>query len=325
MRKNHVGSSLIFRMRAVSRSLFVLVVVIAAASAATAYTVVFRDGHKVEVPPVFTLTANTITYEAAPGINRTMQLVLIDIPATERVNGEVPGSFVKHAEQKQPALSPGSPRHAQHTLTNLDLEASRQRRLDSQQSYEKRRIELGLPSIEETRRRQAQDEEATLDLARRRAADAANGEAYWRGRARSLRSEIVSVDGEINYWRGRVNPNVPFVTQGFITGSGAFGSFAGRRNLIQPGAGRMGTQGGSPALSNLGAVPLRPQRPSRVAAAPFGYPFVPYLYRDDYYNGSDVGIRLKDLLARRAGLDAQWRQLEQEARLARVPQIWLAP
>jgi hypothetical protein len=252
-----------------------------------------------------------------------MQLVLIDIPATERANGEAPGSFHRHAEQT--ALSPGSPRHALRTLTNLDLEASRQRRLDSEQSYEKRRIELGLPSIEETRRRQAQDEEATIDLARRRAADAANDEAYWRSRARSLRSEIVSVDGEINYWRGRVNPNIPFVTQGFITGSGAFGSFAGRRNLIQPGAGRIGTQGGSPALSNLGAVPLRPQRPSRVAAAPFGYPYAPYLYRDSYYGGSDMSIRLNDLLARRAGLEAEWRELEQDARFARVPQVWLAP
>ncbi|MDX6383943.1 MAG: hypothetical protein QOK48_1516, partial [Blastocatellia bacterium] len=80
-----------------------------------------------------------------------------------------------------------------------------------------------------------------------------------------------------------------------------------------------------PALSNLGAAPLRPQRPSRVAAAQFGYPYAPYLYRDGYYSGTDMSIRLNDLLARRAGLEAQWRQFEQEARLARVPQVWLAP
>ena len=47
-------------------------------------TLVFRDGHRVEVPPVFTLTTTTLTYEAAPGINRTVQLILVDVAATER-------------------------------------------------------------------------------------------------------------------------------------------------------------------------------------------------------------------------------------------------
>lgn len=87
----------------------------------------------------------------------------------------------------------------------------------------------------------------------------------------------------------------------------------------------MGSQGGSPPLSNLGAVPLRAPRPSRASIAPFGFAYSPYVYRDNYYSGSDLSIRLNDLLSRRAGLEAQWRQLEQEARFARVPQVWLAP
>jgi hypothetical protein len=76
--------------------------------------------------------------------------------------------------------------------------------------------------------------------------------------------------------------------------------------------------------------------------APFGYPRVarpipglgyPYPYRyptvlDNYDKSSeraDLTGRLDDLLVRRAGLSAQWRLLEDEARDARVPQIWLEP
>lgn len=327
MRKKHIGSSLARWARIVTRSVFALVLLIALANAASAYTVVFRDGHKVETPPVFTLTATTMTYEAAPGINRTMQLVLIDIAATERANNEAPGAFFKHAERNQTDSSPAVPRRAQRTLTNLDLEANRQRRLASEQTYEKRRIELGLPSIEETRRRQAKDEEATMDIVRRRAAAIANDEAYWRSRAGALRNEIVTVDAEIDFLRARFGPvrPFPFVTQSFVTGAFSFGAFGGRANMTQPGAGRMGAQGASGAgLTNLGAVALRPRRPSG-----FGFPrsgigsaILPYAYYDNSY---DLGLRLNDLLQRRAGLAALWRELEQDARIAKAPQVWLAP
>lgn len=78
------------------------------------------------------------------------------------------------------------------------------RRIESEKIYEKRRIELGLPSIEETRRRQALEEESTLALARQRAAEQARDEAYWRGRASALRGEIEAVDAQINYLQGRL-------------------------------------------------------------------------------------------------------------------------
>jgi hypothetical protein len=330
MRENHVSSSQVSWPCVVARSSFVLALLIALANAALAYTVVFRDGHRVETPPVFTLTATTMTYEAAPGINRTIQLVLIDVAATERVNSEAPGGFFKHAERNQLQSSPAVPRRAQRTLTNFDLEASRQRRLASEQTYEKRRIELGLPSIEETRRRQAKDEEATMDLVRRRAAATANDEAYWRSRAGALRNEIVTVDAEINFLRARFGPvrQVPFVTQSFVTGAfpfGGFGAFGGRANMTQPGAGRMGAQGASGAgLTNLGAVALRARRPSGFGfpRAGIGSAILPYAYYDNSY---DLSLRLNDLLQRRAGLEALWRELEQDARIAKAPQVWLAP
>ena len=307
---------------------FLLVLIMALANAATAYTVVFRDGQRVEVPPVFTLSTTTLTYEAGPGINRTVQLVLIDVAATERANNELPGGFLKHAAGKPVASTPTLTRHAQHTLTNRDLEPIRQRRIESEQNYEKRRIELGLPSIEETRRRQALEEESTRELVRRRAAAAANDEAYWRNRASALRNEILTVDAEINYLRGRVGRQVPLITQSFVTGVTSFGQpLLGR--FAQPGAGRPGTQPtvGSRGLTNPGSVALRSPRPSLGSGFPrpgFGssLPILRFGYSENSY---DLSIRLNSLLTQRAGLDALWRELENEARTAQVPQVWLAP
>jgi hypothetical protein len=329
MQTNHVQRSLLSRPRLPTRFVFVFAVVFALANASMAYTLVFRDGHRVEVPPVFTLTTTTLTYEAAPGINRTVQLILVDVAATERANNDLPGSFSKHADRNALAPTPPSTPRAQRTLTNGDLEPFRQRRIESEQDYEKHRIELGLPSIAETRKLQAQEEEATLDLARRRAAEAANDEAYWRSRAASLRNEIVTLDAEINYLRASLGPVRPLITQGFITGGFPAPPFAGGFHGSQPGVGRLGAQAstGSQSLTNLGVLPLRRQRiprgfdsPQRGFGSAFG--FVPYGYADNSY---DLGIRLNDLLTRRAGLEALWRELENEARIAKAPQVWLAP
>jgi len=315
-----------------TRFLILFGLLIALANAATAYTVVFRDGHRVETPSVFTLTTTTLTFEAAPGINRTLQLILIDVAATERANNEAPGGFFKHAEASVASSPVALTRHAQHTLTNRDLEPIRQQRIESEQNYEQRRIELGLPSIEETRRRQALEEESTLDLARRRAAAAADDEAYWRGRASALRNEIVAVDAEINFVRARLGPvrQGPWVNQGFVTVGSPFGAFGRRSTMVQPGAGRMGTMaapGAGSRLTNLGSVALRPSRPSVGFGFPragFGssIPIFPFGYTDNSY---DLGLRLNDLLQRRAGLDALWRALENEARIAKAPQVWLTP
>lgn len=323
----------VFQSSRLTKFVFLVVLLVAMANAATAYTVVFRDGHKVQTPSVFTLTTSTLTYEAAPGINRTVQLILIDVAATERANNEAPGSFFKHAEGSVASSPAVSTRHAQHTLTNRDLEPIRQRRIESEQNYEKRRLELGLPSIEETRRRQALEEEATRDLVRRRAAATADDEAYWRGRARALRNEIVTLDAEINFVRAQFGPvrQGPWINPGFVTGPSSFGGFGRNSTMGQPGAGRMGTMTAPPprsaGLTNLGAAPLRPSRPS----GGFGFPrtgfgssisIFPFGYTDNSY---DLGLRLNDLLQRRAGLDALWRELENEARIAKAPQVWLMP
>ena len=319
-----------------ARLVLVSILLVVLANATAAYTLVFRDGHRIEVPSVFTVSPTTFTCEVAPGINKTVQLILIDVTATERANNEAPGSFFKHAEPAVAAASPPTTRRAKRTLTNRDLEPIRLRRIESEKEYEKHRIELGLPSIEETRRRQALEEESTLALARERAAAEASDEAYWRSRAGALRNETLAVDAEINYLRARLGPihQFPFAAQSFVTGGVLVGQpFAGR--FSTPGAGRMGTMGATPVgsqrLTNTGSVALRPSRPPagfgfpRPIGSAFGFPVLPFVYGENSYERGDLGVRLNGLLVRRAGLEALWLELESQARIAKVPQVWLAP
>lgn len=76
----------------VSRLGLILVFVFMMAVTANAYTVVMRSGRRIEIPSGFVMTASTLTYEVSPGIQITLQVAAIDIPATEKVNNEQPGS-----------------------------------------------------------------------------------------------------------------------------------------------------------------------------------------------------------------------------------------
>src|SRR5437667_7587531 len=144
------------RLRSALRNLTATVLLLlACAVTASAYTLVFRSGRRLEIPSEFTLTRTTLTYEVSPGFSKAMQLILIDVAATERANNEAPGGFFKHKEES--VVDNQSTPPASRTVTNRDLAAIRQRRIESEQAYETRRKELGLPTVEETRSRQAAD------------------------------------------------------------------------------------------------------------------------------------------------------------------------
>jgi hypothetical protein len=314
------------------RFVFVTSLLAGLVGVASAYTVIFRDGQRIEVTPVFALTNTTLTYEVAPGINKTLQLSLIDVAATERANNEAPGAFFKHGPQAQVASSLPPTKRAGRTLTNIDLEPIRQRRIESEKNYETRRIELGLPSIEETRRRQALEEESTLALARQRAAEQAGNETYWRSRASALRNEIATVDAQINYLRSRLGGSrSPLITYGSV--AAVWGSRSFDRVRTRDLGAVMAPRAGAPnqALINTGVAPLRlrnPMRPSTGFGAPlvspYAFPIQPFVYGDSYERAG-LTDNLNNLLARRAGLDALWREMESEARMAKAPQVWLAP
>jgi hypothetical protein len=298
------------------------------AATASAYTLVFRGGQRIEIPDDFTLTRTTLTFEISPGFNRTILLTLIDVAATERANRESPGTFLKRREATSPApavVNEPAPR-AVRTLTNTDLAGARQRRIESEQAYEARRKQLGLPTVAETRQRQ--DEESAAFRAQLRESSAArlSEERYWRDRARALRTEIAMVDTQINYVRGRINEVAQSqTTQGWITDV----------YPIWP----RGRRGGYPNRPNGGYWPARPPYGGglpNIFGYPgyglpgygypgYGYPPGPFDNFDRSGERSDLTYRLDDLVVKRAALLVQWRTLEDEARDARVPQVWLEP
>ena len=294
--------------RALLNVAMAVAVVLMLAITASAYTLVFRDGRRIEIPAEFTLTKMTLTYEVSPGFYRTTQLIFVDVAATERANGEAPGAFFKHRERvenSEPAALPP----ARLTVTNLDLVPFAERRIAGEKAYERRRIELDLPSIEESRRRQAQEEAATLSFARERAAKQASEESYWRKLAAGLRGEFATVDAQINYLGSRLADSRDFSLATFDSvvtfAPRPFGGF--RNRPLRPfGQTRPSFQSGFPLLS------------------PFVFPSQSFYARDEYER-EELNSRLDSLLVRRAGLEAQWRELENQARLARVPQVWLLP
>ena len=57
-----------------------------------------HGGRRVEIPSRFVVTPATLTYEVAEGIQITIPMAAIDIPATEKANHELPGSLLGRAK-----------------------------------------------------------------------------------------------------------------------------------------------------------------------------------------------------------------------------------
>jgi hypothetical protein len=333
------------------------------ASAASAYTLVMRSGRRIEIPPTFIVTSRTLTYEAAPGINVTLMITGVDIAATERANNEPAGSLLRRAQATpntnapaaQSAAAPTT--QARRTLTNRDLEARQRARLQSEADYERRRVELGLPSLEEVRRRNSEEAARAREQLQQSERDEAQAESYWRSRSSSLRAEMAALDAEINYLRVRINEDQDFVTTPFtsVTTIGpAFGSFpsrpfgafpqpllGGHIGVVHPAgagglqvAGRIGFGGGlgrsHPSFRGRAGVPLVAP-PVIVGQSVFGPPLATYSagpFSNYYYPSYEREVlfaRLRELEATRAGLQTRWRLLEDEARRAGAMPGWLRP
>lgn len=193
------------------------------ATAASAYTIVMRNGRRVEVPNTFTLTSSTLTYETAPGIQVTIQMTGIDIAATERANGQAAGSFMAMGAKAETPAPVVQTRRAAATrsITNKDLEVYRHARMQS----EREREELGLPSVEERRREVAEIDDRTQEQIR----DMRSREEldFWRNRAMTLETQMAANQNQMRvnqigdypwaypYGVGLVTTGFPFAFDGF--------------------------------------------------------------------------------------------------------------
>src|SRR5215217_6056011 len=165
-------------------------------SVVNAYTIVMRDGRRVEIPNEFTVTNSTLTYEVSNGFQVTIQLNTVDIAATERANGEGQGAFLRKANAPATSgdgVSQTRRASAGRSITNADLEKYRRARIEGEKEYETRRQELGLPSLEERRREVAAIEDRTVEQVR---SMRAQEEAYWRSRADALRLEMAASEAQ---------------------------------------------------------------------------------------------------------------------------------
>jgi hypothetical protein len=337
------------------------------ATSTAAYTLVMRGGQRVEIPERFLLTERTLTYEAAPGFGVTLQLAHIDIEATERANREPPGSFLRHAAPDReaastnPKLSTQATHAAVRTVTNRELEPARQARLRSERDYEQRRRELGLPTLEESRRRAEEDGHELREIARRDAAREAEAEEYWRERAQSLREEGLALDAEIDYLRSILPASAdsfsPQISTGAITfgafgagGSHFFGRHAPQPFARTPVAGLQGANFGAFQTNGIGSLATaqlggdlsfgnvarggsgfaRRGADGFIARRGFGrsvFSTVSVIAPFDYASADTESLttRLRLLEAAREGFDARWRQLEEEARRAGALPGWLRP
>ena len=211
-----------------SRSFLAALFLIFSVSMVNAYTVVMRDGRRVEIPNEFTVTNSTLTYDVGNGMQVTIQLNTVDIAATEQVNGASRGSFLQRATvMNVPAQQTPQPT-AGRTITNADLERFRQARVEN----ENRRKQLGLPSLEERQQEVAAIEDRTLEQVR---SMRAQEEAYWRSRAEALRAEAAANEAQFGSLR-RSSDDVRFVDSfgGFFPFDGiGFGITGGRFNRFR--------------------------------------------------------------------------------------------
>jgi hypothetical protein len=320
------------------------------AATVSAYTIVMRSGRRVEIPSRFVVTQATLTYEVSPGIQITLVMAAIDTTATEKANNEQPGSLSRRAQADSRERA-GSIKT--RTITNRDLESSMRRRRESEAAYEIRRKQLGLPTLEESRKQAAVIPDLTgTELEQKLIADR-ESESYWRARASALRTEMAALDAELSHRRMRIEEVsvnslagssfrtgtvLPFVSFGNV---GPRHSFPGRgmrpTNVFEsPRAGsqlngRVRFGGGETrgqVFLNPGGFPRR--RPFGnnqsgwfPAGAPYGQiGFIGQAY-DYSFERSALVTRFNELAAARAGLNARWRELEDEARRAGASPGWL--
>jgi hypothetical protein len=332
--------------RVIARRLCCVIgLLVVSCAAAEAYTIVMRDGRQLEIPAQFVVTPSTLTYEVSPGMQITLNILAIDIAATEKINNEPAGSFMRRGASGQVSATKSRTAPPRTTITNHQLGPLMARRRASEAAYEIHRRELGLPSSEESRRKAAEELTAVSnELREARVAQQAT-EAQWRERAFTLRSEIAAVDAELQYVRVQIDqPTFPYTTGAFpaavsvstfggVGGIGAFGPQGGfgrgprRPIFVAPNAGARIRFGGTVTRGQVFHNPLHGRFPGTFGGAVLplgGFPSLGWGQPYDYsYERSIMISRFNELSARRLALNARWRELEDEGRRAGVPPGWL--
>ena len=248
-------------------------------------------------------------------------------------------------------------RRSARTLTNKELEPTRRERENRERDAASAAPRSKLPSEEQMRANRERDELFLREVAAQEAAEQKGAEAYWRARASALRTEIASLDAQLNFLRTRLAEiSTPVSTPYAVTIGAPY--FYGRRryySVAPPPAVNPFLTSIQPAFNVAPANPglaAAPQQFSGSVAIGRGairgtvgvnsqsyygrttgrtgiYVAPPFLYNQPYgnyqfgYEREALALRYNELQTVRAGLLARWRSLEDEARQAGAPPGWL--
>jgi hypothetical protein len=268
----------------------------------------------------------------------------VDVAATEKLNNESQGALLRRLSTKPTPMVTSSQRPSPrtvNTVTNVDLEGFRQTRVTSEQLYEKKRQELGLPSLEENRRASLETAARAQVYASQVREDEQKLEGYWRSRASELRANLADVNARISVVQGRLNElplNYSFGTFTTVSALSPFAPFGGVRPFRPPVFANAGSIGIRPRLGGATTIavgvpaarPIHPVRRHGFGRGPFSNRFgigtviaLPFDTYDSSYERSQLISELNQLVMQRAGLQARWRELEDEARRSGAYPGWL--
>jgi hypothetical protein len=211
------------------------------------------------------------------------------------------------------------------TVTNADLEKFRAERQKAEDDYRKNYAQMGFPSPEELEKINAQKRLELEQAASRIRQQKSFSDGSIRERADMIRSQIASVESQIEFLRryGGYNSN-----QTVYAGFGSYG-YQNRRRPFQPPTqlppnfqtvqdiSKMYPNSIDVYNRSIGNYAFLNQRPRFGRFYQSGY-FLPLVVGNRNYAPGETSSQLIYLGQVRAGLYAQWRLIEEEARRAGI-------
>ncbi len=231
---------------------------------------------------------------------------------------------------------------AVRTITNADLEKYRVEREKNEAADEAYRKKNGLPTLAQQAEINAREQAELRAVSRKLSTERQQNEAYWQSRAYPLRTEIASVNAQINYLVAAIN-RLPQRQNIYAVGYAApqiyYPNQFPNQYAVHPRQPQYARSPNAPSAINFPTQALPPNGVTATVGGNFGriygqinygygynyYPnyAVPVYVQNESYERQDLVARLRYLEQQRVGLNARWNELEEEARQNGADYNWL--
>ena len=205
------------------RFIMTLSVIILLPLIAQAYTLVLKDGRRVEVREKYRIVSDIAVFTLPEGNRFSVSLDKINIAATELANGESEGTFVKNTTEPLKVTDKtnnaksiidqdpiASSRPIGRKITNSDFDRYKARREEMLKDSTNRANAKAAtqPNTADVPNDKTERDTATF-LAEHREKEK-NREEYWRGRSRALLTELRVEEEQINSLQGQIEDSRRF-------------------------------------------------------------------------------------------------------------------